>query len=314
MTRISDRLRRHAWLLAGFALVFTFTRWPDFLGWDDSFYVAQFTSAVADRDLLLHDDLLRLSKPLDGKLQMLVKISDSGALLNVFSIGPAVLNASYTWPLLVRAAPPVSFALRVALAVGSMAMLVLLALALIALLKRMGFTRGIARVAAVLSIALGPLALYGTRVTLASHLPSALCAALFLLCCVTWLQTSAPRHAAALGLTAGMLCITRWQEVVLVLAVIPAVAAFVLQNGPLRRRRLLGAAWALSAFALPIGVQLAAWRVQFGSALLIPQGGGFMRWHDPAIVPLLLSTYHGLLPWMPGFAIGLIALCVFPGA
>jgi hypothetical protein len=130
---------------------------------------------------------------------MLTTTSDSGALLNTFSIGPAVLNASYTWPLLWGHERPISFTLRAALAAGALATLVVTVLALIALAERAGFSRGIARVAAFLAIAFGPLALYGTRIPLNSHLPSALASTLF----DPEGGGAAPTEAEALGLQVG---------------------------------------------------------------------------------------------------------------
>ncbi len=35
-----------------------------------------------------------------------------------------------------------------------------------------------------------------------------------------------------------------------------------------------------------------------------------MSWLSPAVVPLLFSSYHGLLPWAPGLALGIAALAL----
>ena len=298
---------RHAAFLVGVGLLFTFCRWPPLTGWDEGFYVAQLTSAVADRDLLLQNDLLRLANPLDQKLRMLTTISDDGALLNTFSVGPAVLHASYTWPLLLGNAHPAGRALRVALALGSMAMLMLTVLSMTALCERLGFARPVARIAAVLAIAFGPLALSGTRGAINSHLPSALLATVLCLTCWTWLDRFLPRYAIGTGLAAGLLTITRWQEVLFVFALAPAVIAALARDGGWRERAK-GIALAASAFSAVLAIQLLAWHLQFDRWLLVPQGSGYMRFARPAILPLLLSTYHGLIPWMPGFALGLLAL------
>jgi hypothetical protein len=298
--------KRHAAFIVGVGLVFTFCRWPALTGWDEGFYVAQLTSVVADRDLLLHNDLLLLDNPLAQKLRMLTTVAQDGALLNTFSVGPAVLHAGYAWPLLI-AARPTPWALRAAFALGSLALLALTVLAMTALAERLGFARPVARIAAVLAIALGPLALFGTRAAVNSHLPSALLAAVFCLSCLAWLDRALPRHALAAGLTAGLLTITRWQEAVFLLALAPALL-MALSRGDSRVRRAGGAALAAGAFALVLSLQLVAWRIQFGHWLLVPQGGGYMHWTRPAILPLLLSSYHGLIPWMPGFALGLVGL------
>jgi hypothetical protein len=298
---------RHAAFLVGVGLLFTFCRLPPLTGWDEGFYVAQLTSAVADRDLLLQNDLLRLANPLEQKLRMLTTISDDGALLNTFSIGPAVLHASYAWPLLVGSERPSTAALRAALGLGSISMLILTVLAMTALCERLGFARPVARVASVLAIAFGPLALFGTRAAVNSHLPSALLATVLCLTCWAWLDRPLPRYSVGVGLAAGLLTITRWQEVLFVFALAPAVIA-ALARGGVWRERAKGVALAAGAFGVVLGIQLVAWHIQFGRWLLVPQGSGYMRFTRPAILPFLLSTYHGLIPWMPGFALGLMAL------
>jgi hypothetical protein len=297
----------HTALLVGVGLLFTFCRWPPLTGWDEGFYVAQLTSAIADRDLMLHNDLLLLANPLDQKLRMLTTIADDGALLNTFSIGPAVLHASYAWPLLVSSDRPVGRGLRVALALGSLALLMLTALAMIALCERLGFTRPVARVSAVLAIAFGPLALFGTRGAVNSHLPSALLAAVFCLALLAWIESAQPRYALAAGLAAGFLTITRWQDGLFLAALAPA-AIVALTRGDSRRLRAGGAALAAAGFGIVVGIQLVAWHVQFDHWLLVPQGGAYLHWTRPAILSLLLSGYHGLVPWMPGFALGLLGM------
>ncbi|HVO12413.1 MAG TPA: hypothetical protein VMX54_16840 [Vicinamibacteria bacterium] len=305
--------RRHLWFLLGLSLAATFVRWPSLDGWDDGFYVAQLTSAVGDRDLLLHDDLLALPSPLLNRLRMLTGIVGTGALANTFSIGPAFLHASYSWPLLLGARPS-PLVLRATLACGALGLLVVTVLAMVSFCERMGASRGTARVASVLAVALGPLAIYGTRCTLDSHLPSAAAAALLCASFAAWLDTAAPRHALAAGLSAGLLAATRWQELVFVLALAPAAVACVMRGHGSRRERSLGAVLGVAGFGLVVSLQLLAWRIQFGSPLLIPQGGGYLHFADPALLPFLFSTYHGLLPWAPGFALGLAALLlVRPG-
>ena len=61
-------------------------------------------------------------------------------------------------------------------------------------------------------------------------------------------------------------------------------------------------------FVLALACQLLAWQRQFGSALLVPQGGGYMHWLQPRVLALLVSSYSGLLPWAPGIGLGLVGL------
>ena len=46
-------------------------------------------------------------------------------------------------------------------------------------------------------------------------------------------------------------------------------------------------------------LQLIAWHKQFGVSWHIPQGEGYLSLQTPQWKPLLLSGYHGLIPWSP---------------
>ena len=151
---------RHA---LGLALLFVCFRIPSLVGWDEAFYVGQLTSLFADHDLLLQNDILEFQNPSPDKLRALTTTTESGALLNTFSIGPALLHSSYTWPFLMAARRPVLERLRIPLALGSMAFLLLTAFATDAFLRRLGLEPDAAELATGLAILGGPLALYGTR-------------------------------------------------------------------------------------------------------------------------------------------------------
>lgn len=74
------------------------------------------------------------------------------------------------------------------------------------------------------------------------------------------------------------------------------------------RRLALGILGAALVATLVFAPQLLAWRVVYGSAFLIPQGQGFMRWREPAMSEALFSARNGLLAWAPFYAIGLAGL------
>jgi hypothetical protein len=306
--RAAEFGRRHARAAFGFLLLFTFFRMALLEGWDDAFYLAQLTSVVGDRDLMLQDDLLALANPFPMRFRALTIILGDGSLQNTFSVGPALLHASYTWPALVGRVWPDLGLLRVLLALGSMAALIAFVVVTASLAARLGTPRPLSDVAAVLSVAAGPLALYGTRSYLGSHLLSALWCAVLLRVLLAWLEFPRPRFGAALGLAAGLLVVTRWQDGVLVAAFGPAFLASVLSDREGRRARLVSLALAAAAGTAVVAVQALAWHAQYGSWFVMPQGGAYVSWSRPRLGPLLLSTYHGLLPWAPGLALGLLGV------
>lgn len=297
-------------LLLGFVLLFWFCRMAPLAGWDDGFYTSQLVSLAGQHDLLLHDDLLRLDTPPDLKLTSLLLVREDGALRNDFSIGPALANGAYAWPFARAAGAGRGLrGLRVALALGAVMALIFLVLVLALLVRDGGVRSGRSLLTAVVAIAGGPLALYATREYLGSHLWSALWYAAFLVAVLRWLRGHRLLDASLVGLAAGLLAVTRWQDAILPALFLPAIVTDAYRRArdsgrgsPFQGLALM-AAWCL----LAVAPQLLAWKRQFGRFLLIPQGDGFLAWTQPALTNVLFSPFHGLVPWAPGFAVGLLA-------
>ncbi len=280
-------------------------------GWDDAFYVSQLTSAIGDRDLLLQNDLLAFPQPLAERLRSITTTFDSGAVQNTFSVGFAVLHGVYTWPFLALTRHPSLGVLRRVLTAGSLAILILTALAMVRLCEAWGFGRQTSRLATSVALVSSPLAVFGTRAYLNAHLLGALLAAMVLLGIDRALDADSAANALLAGLAAGLLVINRWQDAALLAAALPVIATAIRAADGLRMVALLRALGiATVAFAGATSLQLLAWHAQFSTWLLLPQGTGYVHWASPRLLPLLTSAYHGLLPWAPGLAIG-IALAPF---
>ena len=205
------------------------------------------------------------------------------------------------------APPGIPHGLRGALALGSMACLIVTVLAMRQSLRRLGFAEATANLAAGLAVVAGPLALYGTRVYLGSHLLSALFASVLLLAGLRWLADGRERDALLMGVSGGLLVITRWQDVLWLVVLVPAAWSSLRARDGLAPRRWRGLGLAALAFAAAVSCQLLAWRIQYDAWLVMPQGPAYMQWTRPALAAFLLSTYHGLVPWAPVFALGLLA-------
>jgi hypothetical protein len=54
--------------------------------------------------------------------------------------------------------------------------------------------------------------------------------------------------------------------------------------------------------------QLAFWMVVYGQPLAIPQGPGFMKWSEPALLLVMFSNRRGLVMWTPVIALSLAGL------
>lgn len=142
-----------------------------------------------------------------------------------------------------------------------------------------------------------------------SHAPSALAVSAFFF---YWIRTRDRQHIGrylVCGVLVGVCALMRWQDAML-LAVLGVDALAHRRPGgwaALAARLAAASAGAFVAF-IP---QMAVWMVLYGRPLTLPQGAGFMIWHQPALLAVLFSDYHGLISWTPiaGLAIaGLILL------
>ncbi len=298
-------LWRERWWLAAFVALLTFCRLPNVDGWDDAFYVGQLTSLLGDGDLRLQDDVVLVPKPLCEKDRVVTTVLPSGALANTFSVGPGLVLTPFTLPFVSKTSPPPWLPFRAASAFGAMSLLVLTAFVAVRVVGRLGVSAESARLATGLALLGCPLAVYATRSSLNAHAWGGLLLALVLHQALVWVESGRPRNAVALGLAAGLACVDRWQDAVVVA---PIVALAIAHAARSARPWQKGAALVAVAGSLAVACQLLAWWIQFGTPFLIPQGGAYMHWLSPALVPLVFSSYHGLVPWAPALALGLVAL------
>ena len=124
-----------------------------------------------------------------------------------------------------------------------------------------------------------------------------------------WVSTAgradAPRYAL-LGLLAGIAGLMRWQDVILIALPVLEIVWHLRANGARTALVQLGATAAGTVVGfLP---QMIVWTILYGAPFTIPQGPGFMRWAEPALIPVLFSDNHGLVSWTPVIALSLVGL------
>jgi len=105
-----------------------------------------------------------------------------------------------------------------------------------------------------------------------------------------------------------MAALVRWQD-----AIVLALPAWEVLSARRRGSTSTGQGLAFGVtlalgFAGAVVPQLLAWRSIYGSWLVLPQGGSFMRWGDPAVGSVLFSTRHGLFLWTPALLFAALGL------
>ena len=181
-----------------------------------------------------------------------------------------------------------------------------------------------------------PLIFYGFTLTGYSHGIAFFTMALFLW---IWHRTKVDRSVFqwfSLGAVAGLMTITRWQDVLYIL--IPMVGlyygflgyktriehnlaadnihAIETELNNLRKYLVKLFPFAIG-FLLIFSVQMIVWQVTFGSYLIIPQtelalpGQVLFNFFAPHVLSVLFSPLHGFLFWTPAFFIGILGLWFF---
>ena len=123
-----------------------------------------------------------------------------------------------------------------------------------------------------------------------------------------WIRTrerqDLPRYALV-GFLAGVAALMRWQDAVLL--IVPAIdTLWHRQRGLWASLANLGVATTCAIIAF--SPQLFVWHTLYGHVVVIPQGGGFMRWGTPALWSVLFSDNHGLVSWTPVIALAIAGL------
>ena len=137
-----------------------------------------------------------------------------------------------------------------------------------------------------------------------------------LACLVVWAWREAERAPSLrswclLGLSVGLVTLTRWQG--LVIGLLPAALAV-----PQLRQRTARPLWIAAAAGvglLALLPQLVVWKLLYGRWLTMPQGRAYLDWSSPHLVDVLFSAEHGFFDWTPVMlagTLGLLLLLLLP--
>ncbi|EDY84737.1 hypothetical protein VDG1235_4370 [Verrucomicrobiia bacterium DG1235] len=290
-------------------------------GWDTSFYFFWLRSAVLDGDIDFENDI-RLSDTLPEQEKSYsinrLKRTDTGLIPNKYPVGWAVFHAPWflaghgTALGLDKLGVDVrtdgyGTTYEVFLYAGSLFYAALSMWLTYQLLLRF-FEKRVAWASLILVWASSFLIFYQLRQYAMAHNLTYLC----LVSTFYWIfaireMPPLKRNWAMLGLSVGMLAITRYQAVVYLL--FPFLIA-VWELGS-RRATLKAAGVCLLSLALPVVLQLFCWKLLYGTWLVYTYEGEGFLWADPAWGKSLFNANHGLIYWHPIFALGLLGLLVF---
>jgi hypothetical protein len=305
--------KRYAFIAAVCIFFWLYFSVSNLSGWDEGFYWAQLTSVFYDYDLTLHNDLLANHGSLDIQLRSITLLNADGGLPNSFSAGTLVFDGLYAGPIVsferLVGSPRIGNVFIGLVGLFAIFKICIMIFSLAWLAKRYCAT-GHSRYISVLAVFVGtPVFFYAMRVYAMSHLNSALLATLFVASLIVWLGDPDSLSSLALGLCAGLLAVTRWQDVIYVLLVIPPLCNRLWHATAEERWKYAKHSAFVVVLALAImSLQLVAWEKQFGAFLCMPQGEGYMHWDAPRWMALLFSGHHGLLPWSPIVAISVVGM------
>ena len=281
-------------------------------------HYVQLRSVIFDRDLQFMNDYAGVYRVDEGLMRehAALKLTPTGHMRNYMPVGPAILWApafllvtAFVWAInaLGLSYPLDGFARAFQAASAFSGIIAATAGSWLAYRAAAAlFDRRVA-IWATLTVWLSSSALYYSLISPAySHAASMLAVSAFWL---LWIRTSdrqgVPRYFWC-GILVGVSALMRWQDAVLI--AIPVLdAVWHRRDGG---ARMLVARIAACGIGAPLAFvpQMIVWAVLFGAPLTIPQGPGFMKWDEPALLAILFSDNHGLLTWTPVLAFALAGL------
>ncbi|MFN7952020.1 MAG: hypothetical protein U0610_09860 [bacterium] len=285
---------------------------------DALFYYAYLPSLVVDHDVDLTNDLetLRGSSPTPLKWSP----TTTGKASSPFAVGSAILALPF---FLIGLGADALFAGRSDgygwFAQGSVCLAGMSYAALgtvlgIRLLRRW-HDDAIALVASLATVLATPLVYYWLVSPAYAHAASFFAVTAFLSVWLAHREALAQRGALWLGLSAGVMTLVRWQDVLFVL--VPAVAllarlARASASGAERRRVLAFIATTAVAAGIAFLPQMWVWHEIYGKWLTVPQGDTWVRWTRPDLLAALASLdAGGLFTWTPLTLVGILGLGMF---
>ncbi len=109
------------------------------------------------------------------------------------------------------------------------------------------------------------------------------------------------------GFLSAFVILARYQGVIMLL--FPGLVC--LQEVGKNFRRSVGLLVAIVAGAVPLAVQMLAWKAMYGSYFLYTYQNETFSWRHPHIWEVLFSPYHGLFNWHPMMLIGFLGFLVW---
>jgi hypothetical protein len=283
-------------------------------------HYVQVRSAIFDRDLHFRNEYVRMYR-LDGQhpeTQWVFEPTATGHVRNLMPVGPGLLWAApmlaltaVVWTLnqIGVTAYPIDGYGRVFQAVAGLTGIAAAAAGvwLSTLASAELFGRRAAAWAALVAWLATSAVYYSLISPTYSHAASLLAAGAFWYAFVRTRYDISVRRYVVLGAAAGAAALMRWQDAV-ILAVVALDLFWRIRGGlPVGRAIAFGAA-SLVVAATAFLPQMIVWQTLYGQPLAMPQGEGFMRWGEPALMDILFSDWHGLLTWTPIVGLALAGL------
>lgn len=289
---------------------------------DGIYYYVYLRSAALDGDLEFTNDYtiyqeFNTTDP-RKKEEMLERKTPTGMAANFFSVGPAVLwspifiLAHAAALLLGQPTDGFSFWDQAPILFASIAY----GFAGIWLTYRVaeGLFSKFAAFVSILGIWLATNVVYYMGVSpSASHVLSLFASALFVYLWWRGREGRRRRDWFVWGLSAGLLALVRWQDVLI------AVLALFVWTADVRRAwkggeskfgdfvpPLLNGFLFMGGLVLAFVPQMIAWQALYGAPLTAPQGGGFFQFLRPEMLNVWFSTKRGLFSWSPILIFALI--------
>ena len=308
-------------LTASFFYFGTYRNWPYKVEGDGKYYYQYLVSGISDGDLDFSNNYTTPKYPwmvMEVDHYNLREIVDpsTGKPVNYWTVGPAILWLPFylAATLLGKCAILLGFQVDLNpfgryMQYATMSSAVFYALGALYLLYRVMrkfCAEGAAKTSLWLTLFMTPLFYYTIFEPSLSHVYD-----FFTFTVIIYLSLKfKPAQPAHFHLLFGAMCalhvLVRTQNIINVFIILLFLALGMIRSGEIRQLSMQKTVVCFTALLAGLAPIALINTYLYGSPLTIPQGEGFLRWHDPQIIPLLFSARNGLFSHHPIVLVGII--------
>ena len=308
-------------LTASFFYFGTYRNWPYKVEGDGKYYYQYLVSAIYDHDFDFSNNYRAEKYPwmvMDVDHYELRKNIDpsTGKPVNYWTVGPAILWLPFYFAAALLGKGAMLLGFQVDLnpfgrymqyaTMFSAVFYVLGALYLLYRIMRKFCAEGAAKTSLWLTLFMTPLFYYTIFEPSLSHVYDFFTFTVIIYLSLKFKPTQPVFFHVLFGAMSALHVLVRTQNIINIFIILLFLALGMIRSGETRQLSIPKTLVCFTTLLIGLAPIALINTYLYGSPLTIPQGEGFLRWHEPQIIPLLFSARNGLFSHHPIFLVGII--------